>query len=253
MRVFGLIGGLLMHIPLWEFCMRIAVLYLAVMLALRVMGKREIGKLSVFDFVVSIMIAELSTVPMEDTHTPLYMALVSIAMLVVLQLAVALTQMKSQRFRKWVEGEPVILVEHGEVRDKQMRRIRYTMDDLLMQLREQGLTHVQDVEFAVLETSGKLSVLPKAERRPLQAADLGHTVVLQDLPLSLIMDGQPVKKTLEKLHQNNDWLKRTLAEQGYADWRDVFYASIDAEGRIHVDPMDSSENIQRSTHRGDPS
>ncbi|RIV28694.1 DUF421 domain-containing protein [Alicyclobacillaceae bacterium I2511] len=221
---------------------------MVVMLALRVMGKREIGKLSIFDFVVSIMIAELSTVPMEDTHTPLYMALVSIALLVVLQVGVALVQLKSQRFRKWVEGEPVVLVEHGRVRDGQLRRTRYTMEDLLMQLREQGLARVQDVEFAVLETSGKLSVLPKAEKRPLQAADLNQMVTPEALPMSLIMDGQPVVQTLARLRRDMNWLNQVLSEQGYSDWRDVFYASIDGDGRIHVDPMESSAHGLQSKH-----
>lgn len=202
------------------------------------MGKREIGKLSVFDFVVSVMIAELSTTPMEDTKIPMYHAFVSVASLVLLQLIVAYVSLKSHRFRHMVEGEPTVLIEHGEIKDQAMRRIRYSMHDLLMQLREKGYANVADVEFAILETSGQLSAFPRSEGRPITAEDLGMPVQPIKVPMPLIVDGQPNDKTLKTLGRDREWLRDMVKRRGYGSIEDVFYASVDDNGRVQFDARD---------------
>lgn len=224
-----------------QFAWRVVMLYLLVMIALRVMGKREIGQLSVFDFVVSVMLAELSTVPMEDTSVSLWRSVVSIGMLVVLQVLVALVQLKSHRFRHWVDGEPSVLIEHGNIKDAEMKKTRYTMHDLLMQLRDKGIANVADVEFAILETSGHLSVFPKAEKRPLTPLDLHQPVSTETVPLPLIVDGTPVGKTLQVLNQTESWLEQEINRRGYGSIQDVFYAAIDQAGQLHIDKRDGPE------------
>jgi uncharacterized membrane protein YcaP (DUF421 family) len=231
------------EIPLWEFMLRIVVLYLAVMVALRLMGKREIGQLSVFDFVVSVMIAELSTMPMEDTSTPLYIALLSIGVLVTLQVGVAILQLKSHRVRHWVDGEPTVLIEHGQIQDHEMRKTRYTLSDLMMQLREKGIANVADVEFAILEASGKLSVLPRAEKRPISAADLNYKVAQESIPMPLIADGTPIQKTLKTLGKDENWLRHELVRRGYYKVEDVFYATIDPSGTLYIDAKDGTSAV----------
>ncbi len=231
----------MLKIPVWEFCVRIVVLYIAVAIALRVMGKREIGQLSVFDFVVSVMIAELSTVPMEDTDQPMMQALLSIATLVLLQFGVALLQLKSHRFRHIIDGEPTVLIEHGQIQDNEMRKIRYTINDLLMQLREKGYPNVADVEFAILETSGTLSVIPKAEKRPITPSDIGKSVAPESIDMPLISDGQVVRKTLDILQRDEQWLRDELKRRGYERIEDVFYASIDASGTLFIDSKDKGK------------
>ncbi|MCL6444537.1 MAG: DUF421 domain-containing protein [Alicyclobacillus sp.] len=211
------------------------------MLALRVMGKREIGQLSVFDFVVSVMIAELSTLPMENTEVPLLRSIVAIAMLVLLQIVVAVISVKSHRVRHWVEGEPSVLIEHGEIKDQTLRKVRYSMHDLLMQLREKGFADVADVEFAILETSGQLSVFPKAEARPMTPADLQRRVPPEEIPMPLVVDGVPVEKTLHALRRDQTWLANELSRRGYGRIEDVYYASIDETGTIHADRRDPPE------------
>ncbi|MCL6632324.1 MAG: DUF421 domain-containing protein [Alicyclobacillus herbarius] len=235
----------MLELPLWQLILRIVVLYLCVMLALRFMGKREIGQLSVFDFVVSVMIAELSTVPMEDTQVPLLQSVFCIGALVVLQILVAVLQLKSHRFRHWVEGEPTVLIEHGHIRDKEMARARYTMHDLLTQLREKGFTNVADVEFAILETSGELSVFPRAERQPLTPADAGIAAEPVGMPMPLVVDGQIVGKTLTQIGQDRSWLESELKRRGYGQIQDVMYAAIDRHGRLHIDVRDAPD-LQRS-------
>ncbi|WP_245632723.1 DUF421 domain-containing protein [Alicyclobacillus kakegawensis] len=228
----------MLELPLWQLCVRIVVLYLSVMLALRFMGKREIGQLSVFDFVVSVMMAELSTVPMEDTRVPLVQSLLCIGALVVLQILVALVQLKSHRFRHWVEGEPTVLIERGQIRDKEMARSRYTMHDLLTQLREKGFANVADVEFAILETSGQLSVFPRPDKQPLTPADAGLIPESAGFPMPLVLDGRVVEKTLRQIGQSREWLEAEVRRRGYGELADVAYAAIDAQGRLHLDARD---------------
>ncbi|GMA51940.1 DUF421 domain-containing protein [Alicyclobacillus contaminans] len=237
----------MLKIPVWEFCLRILILYIVVAIALRVMGKREIGQLSVFDFVVSIMIAELSTVPMEDTDQPLMQALLSVGALVALQVIVAFLQMKSHRFRHFVDGEPTVLVEHGQIQDKELRRMRYTINDLMMQLREKGIANVADVEFAILETSGKLSVFPKAEHRPVTPTDMNLKVSPESIHMPIIADGVPIQKTLDVLGRDQQWLREELARRGYGQVEDVFFASVDTEGMLFIDPVDApKDSVTRS-------
>lgn len=211
---------------------------MVVMVALRVMGKREIGELSVFDFVVSVMIAELSTLPMEDTAVPLYRSVLAIAALVILQIVVAFVQLKSHRFRHWVDGEPTVLIEHGNIKDKEMKKIRYTMHDLLTQLRDKGIANVADVEFAILETSGTLSVFPVAEKRPLTPADINQQVKHEVIPLPVVIDGQPVQKTLALIHRDRTWLSQEIQRLGYGDVTKVAFATVDEAGNLHVDKRD---------------
>ncbi|MFO2548198.1 DUF421 domain-containing protein [Alicyclobacillus cycloheptanicus] len=231
-------------IGLLHFIWRVIILYVLVMVALRVMGKREIGQLSVFDFVVSVMLAELSTLPMEDTKVSLWRSVLSISMLVLLQIIVALIQLKSHRFRHWVDGEPSVLIEHGNIKDREMKKTRYTMHDLLMQLRDKGIANVADVEFAILETSGQLSVFPKAEKRPLTPEDLNRAVIHETIPLPVIVDGAPVQKTLEVLGKTQSWLEQELERRGYGTMQDVFYAAVDQNGQLHIDARDKPQKLQ---------
>ncbi|GEO27129.1 DUF421 domain-containing protein [Alicyclobacillus acidoterrestris] len=240
------------HIPDWQFPIRVLVLYLVVMISLRIMGKREIGQLSVFDFVVSVMIAELSTLPMEDTEVPLYKSFIAIGSLVLFQIVVAFIQIKSHRFRHFVDGEPSVLIEHGQVKDREMRRMRYSVHDLLTQLREKGVSNIADVEFAILETSGQLSVFPKADVRPLTARDVGQPVQSESIPLPLVIDGVPVPKTLEILGRDKAWLISELKRRGYA-MSEVFYAAIDTQGQIWIDERDAKDKKQRDKSADKPS
>lgn len=210
------------------------------MIALRLMGKREIGQLSIFDFVISIMLAEVSAVPMEDLDKPVWYALVAVGSLVVLQVGVALLQMKSHRFRHWVDGEPSVLIEHGALKEREMRRMHYTVHDLLTQLRQKGFSSVGDVEFAILETSGELSVFAKTEKRPLTVADFGKRADETSVPIPLIIDGQPVRRSLDILKRDIAWLEEQVSLRGYHRIEDVFYAGIDAKGALFFDVKDKS-------------
>jgi len=214
--------------------------YLLVLLSLRIMGKREIGKLSVFDLVVSIMIAEISAVSLQDMRLPIWHGAFVIALLVLLQLTVSFVSLRSRRMHDLIEGQPTVLIAAGQINDGEMRRTRYNMNDLLMQLREKNISNIADVEFAILETSGKLSVFPKSSARPLTAADVGVAVEPTVLLTSLIVDGQIDHDKLAQLRKSQQWLRDQLTAQGVSDAAQVFYAGWDGQ-TLFIDRKDPQD------------
>ncbi|GAB6990924.1 DUF421 domain-containing protein [Paenibacillus pini] len=146
---------------IWSYIFRTILMYFVIYLTLRIMGKREIGKLSIFDLVISIMIAEIAVFVLEDIHRPIYEGIIPMATLVLIQLLIAFVSLKNRGLRLLFEGKPSILVSGGKLHREEMKKQRYNLDDLLLQLRGQKIENVSDVEFAILETSGQLTVIPK--------------------------------------------------------------------------------------------
>ncbi|MHB1628073.1 MAG: DUF421 domain-containing protein [Bacilli bacterium] len=218
--------------------------YAFVFLALRIMGKREIGKLSVFDLVVSIMIAEISAMALQDLKIPVWHGAFIIGLLVLLQVGVSFLSLQSRRVHELVEGKPSVLVANGEINDSEMKRTRYSMSDLLVQLREKDVANVADVEFAILETSGKLSVFPKANKRPVTADDLGIAVKPTVVPTSLIVDGEVQYDKLVSVDKSPQWLLEQLTALGYDAPQDVFYAAWDGQ-TLHIDREDNGSGVQK--------
>ncbi len=235
-------GGVITMI--WTLFIRTLFTYVFVFAALRIMGKREIGKLSVFDLVVSIMIAEISAVALQDLKIPVWHGAFIIGLLVLLQIGVSLLTLNSRRLHDIVEGKPTVLIANGEVNDSEMKRTRYSMSDLLMQLRDKEITNIADVEFAILETSGKLSVFPKAEHRPISADDLGMVVKPTIIPTSLIVSGEIIYDKLAATGKSLAWLQEQLTAQGYSSEKDVFYASWDGI-TLHIDRLDNMSKVQK--------
>ncbi|WJH32568.1 DUF421 domain-containing protein [Paenibacillus sp. CC-CFT747] len=217
--------------------LRTILIYVVIFAVMRLMGKREIGKLSVVDLVISIMIAEIGVFVIEDTGKPLGEGLIPILTLVALQITLALVSLRNQTLRTWFEGRPSILIQNGRMNREEMRKQRYSLDDLLVQLRQNRVMDVADVEFAILETSGKLTVVEKdnkAEEAPGPKADYK----LQSLPAVVIMDGKVQEEGLAKLGQTRFWLKNRLQAEGVQDVKDVFFCSIDYKGRLFIDRKD---------------
>jgi len=220
---------------IWHLFLRVLFIYVYVLISLRLMGKREIGKLSVFDVVVSIMIAEVSALALEETSMPFWRTPFIIAVLVSLQIMLSFLSLNSKTLRDLIEGRPTILISGGRIDDGEMRRTRYSMSDLMTQLREKDLASVADVEFAILETTGKLSVFPKSEKRPVTRSDLHMPGERSSLPTPIIIDGKVLDKNLESLGKTRFWLKAEIRKQGCQNFKDVFFASVDGHGIIYVD------------------
>jgi len=219
--------------------LRTLFIYFFILVIMRLMGKREIGKLSVIDLVVSIMIAEIAVIVIEETNRPLVNGLVPIATLMAVQILMAYASLKSEKLRHLVDGKPVVLVEHGQIRDREMARNRYNLDDLLMQLREKNVYNLADVEFAILEPSGKLSVRLKPGKEMPTREELGiRPVSAGGLPLPLIVDGKVKDENLAQIGQTRFWLKNQIQRYGAREFREVAFCSIDSTGHLFVDLKD---------------
>ncbi len=212
---------------------RTLILYIIVVLVMRIMGKRQIGQLQPFELVVAIMISELAAVPMQNTGIPILSGIIPIVTLLAAQIIMSYLAIKSQRARALICGKPTILIENGKIIESNLKKEFCNLNDLLEQLRIKNVPNISDVEYAILETNGQLSVIPKSQKRAVTPADMSVQTEYEGLPLDLIIDGQIVSKNLEKASLDEDWLRAQLAQKGLGSLKDVLFASIDTSGRLY--------------------
>lgn len=230
---------------LWTVFYRTILFYAALVFVMRLMGKREMGALSPVDVAVTVMMAELATFPIVEPHIPIWVGLASVATLAALEVAVAYVCLWSERARGLICGRPSVIIRDGRLVEGEMRRLRYNLHDLTEHLRQKGYPNVEDVEVAILETNGDLSVIPKSQRRPLTPADLGLSTAYEGLPLLLITDGKVQDRALAAAGLDRAWLDRELAARGIRSPCDVFFASLDTQGRLFVQEKERSRAGRR--------
>lgn len=211
---------------------RTTILFLLIVVVLRIMGKRQIGKLQPYELVVIIILSELATIPMEDIRIPIISGVVPILTLLFIEVAISYFSMKSERMRGIVCGTPSVLIENGKIVESELRRLRYNINDLLEQLRAKSFPNISDIEFAILETSGEVSVIPKSQKRPLNPADLNIPTKYEGIPMTLIIDGYLFENNLKKINLNSEWLRSELQKFGIYDLKQVLMASLDTEGNL---------------------
>ncbi len=199
------------------------------------MGKREIGQLSIIDFVVSIMIAELAVISIESPEEPMLQSLLGIGVLLVVQIIFAYISLKSDKVREIIDGKPAVIIDRGKIDENEMKKQRYNFDDLLVQLREDGVSKVSDVEFAILEPSGKLSVMKKDEDEGEDEEGQKH------FPLPLILDGKLQYDHLKRLNKTELWLRQELKKLGYRDLKKISLCSLESGGIFFIDTIDESD------------
>ena len=213
---------------------RTIILYILVVAALRVMGKRQIGQLQPSELVVAMMISELASIPLERTGISLVAGLVPIVTLIIAEATFSYLTLKSQKLRRAISGTPTILIEKGKVAEKEMERLRFNIDDLMEELRSNGYPNISDIEYAIIETTGQLSVIPKSNRRPITAADLNVSLKYEGMPFLLIADGKINPTALKDAGITEEWLMTKLSEYGVNALNDVFIASLDTSGDFYV-------------------
>lgn len=218
---------------LLEQIYRTIFIYFLVLIIIRMMGKREIGQLSPFDFVVAIIIAELAAIPMEATDVPLWHSIMPLVVLGLLEVFMSYATLFSRTLRGIVCGHPQVIIKNGRMLRDEMRKARYNLDDIMEQLREKGIVEVDDVEFAVLETSGRLSVILKSQHRPVTPADLGIATTYEGLPTVLVMDGSVLNKNLKAIDLSEAWLNEQLGKHGLSP-EDVLLATLGTSGRLFI-------------------
>lgn len=211
---------------------RTALLYVLVVITIRIMGKKQIAQLEPFELVITIMIAELAAVPMQDRHIPLINGVIAILTLLFIQVSFSVLSLKSLRFRTILDGSYSVVIANGVVQETELRKARYNLDGLMEQLRQKNVFNLDDVEFAILETSGELSVLLKSQKRPVTPADLQLDTPYEGLPTILIFDGQVMQTELTKVNLNEGWLRAELAKLGFQDPAEVFIASLNSQGKL---------------------
>ena len=203
---------------------RSLILYGIVVLVVRVMGKRQIGQLQPFELVIAIMLADLASAPVDDVGVPLIKGVVPIFALAFAQIIISFLSLKSERFRTLIGGSPSILIENGVLQQKKLEQLRINLNDLLEQLRSQNIANIDDVEFAILETNGNLSVFPKVDKKAPTLEDLNIQGKPESIPVTLIMDGQIMYKNLKKAGQDLNWLLGQIKNLGL-DRKSVFCLS----------------------------
>lgn len=219
---------------------RTVILYVLLILGLRLTGKRQIGQLEPIELVLTMLISDLASVPMQDFGIPLVNGVIPIVTLMALSTLLSYVSMRSVRFRSLVCGEPAIVIRDGQLRQDVMRHNRLTLDEILEELRAQGISDLGTVKYAVLETSGHLSVLPYAAEQPATPRQLDRPV-REDvtLPTVIVNDGRLLRNNLKKVSRDESWLRNILAEHRLASPRDVFLLTVDDAGETVLIPKEA--------------
>lgn len=221
--------------PYLEIFIRGLGAFLGVLLITRLVGKTQVGQLTVSDFVNAIVVGSIAAAMVTDIKESGWYYLFGLLLFGLFTLLSEYATMKYRPLRKIIEGEPTILVHNGKILENNMKKLLYHVDDLMMQLRDKGVFNLADVEFAVLEPNGKLSVLLKTQKQPLTPADLQLPTRYQGVPAELIVDGQVIYQNLQQNKLTEDWLYAELEKMGIKSVKDVVYASLDTDGKLYVD------------------
>lgn len=220
---------------------RTLILYTTVVFSLRLMGKRQIGELQPSELVVAIMISDVATVPMQSLDMPLLSGIIPVLTLVFAEVVTSYMSIKSTTMRRFFMGEPSIVVYNGVICEKELMRQRFNLSDLLEELRVQGCFDISDVFVAVLETNGKLSVIPRDNARPATVEDLDlKNVRHEGLPCTVILDGKLNPSELKRSEKSEEQLLAEIKKRGARSVSDVFIASIDAEGEMFMQLKESA-------------
>jgi len=209
------------------------ILYALVILVMRIMGKREIGQLQPYELAITLIISELVTLPMENNSIPLLSGVIPVFVITLAQLLLSYLTTKSQKIQDFVSGRYTIIIENGKMIQENMLKQKYNITELLEQLRLSGVTKIDDVQYAILETSGQLSVILKAPKQPVTAEQMLVLTEYEGLPVNIILDGKLVEENLASAKLELKDVEKRLAEDNLAI-ADVFFASINAKGEYYI-------------------
>lgn len=212
---------------------RTIILYLIIIVGFRLLGKHQVSELEPAEFVLTLIIADIASVPMQDFGIPLLTGIVPIITLLCLSMILSVLTMKSLKLRALLAGTPSILIRDGTLDQKEMRRNRMTLDEVMEELRLQGYTDLAAIKYAILETNGQLSILPYAAEKPPAARALNVTVDDTGLPVVLINDGRLLSANLRQRGLNESWLRKRLEEQGVHSVREVFLLTVDGQNQTY--------------------
>lgn len=206
-------------------------LYLVLIFAVRLMGKRQIGEMEPAEFVVTMLVANLAAIPMQDGAIPLYSGLVPILTVLGMELVLSGLILRSVRLRQLLCGKPVILIDNGKILQENLKSARINLDELTGQLRAKDVLDIRTVQFAILETSGDLSVFPYPKEKPASAKDAGVKATGQHLPVTVVEDGYLSRENLERAKKDEKWLEKVLSQHN-CGIQDTFLLTVDESGQV---------------------
>lgn len=219
---------------------RAIVLYILVLVVMRLMGKREIGQMQPFELAISIMIADLAATPMTETGVPISNGIMPILGLLVMHLIISMINIKSTKAREIVCGKPTILIYRGRIDQKALKKERFTINELEERLRDNSIFNIGDVEYAILETSGQVTVIPKPNKRATTPEDFNIEPKYEGIPYDLVVDGKVMYKNLEKIGKNYVWLQKQTEKFGIKP-EEALIVTIDGDNQFFCQPLEKEE------------
>ena len=220
---------------------RAIVLYIIVLIVMRLMGKREIGQLQPFELAISIMIADLASIPMTEIGIPIFNGIIPILGLLVMHLFISILNLKSLRARQIICGKPSILIYRGKINEKALKKERFTINELQERLRGNNIVNLGDVEYAILETSGEVTVIQKPEKRNTIPEDFNIQPDYEGFPYDLVVDGKIMNENLKNIGKNYTWLKKQVEKFGIKP-EDALVVTIDGKGQIFCQEKNRKED-----------
>ncbi len=217
---------------------RTVILYVFIIAGIRLMGKRQVGELEPSELVLALILADLAAVPMQDFGIPLLSGVIPILTLLALTMLISMLTMKSVKFRALICGRPSIIVENGILHQREMAKNRFTVDELMEELRMKGISDIATVKYAILETNGQLSVLPFNQEKPPTAQDMKMNLKETGLPIVIINDGRVLDHNLATRGYDRAWLDRQLKAHGVKRTEDVYLLTADEKGKVYFAPKE---------------
>ncbi|HCD69596.1 MAG TPA: DUF421 domain-containing protein [Ruminococcaceae bacterium] len=212
---------------------RAVLLYIVIALCLRLMGKRQLGELQPSELVVTILISNIAAIPVEDSSVPMIMGVVPIVTLVCLDVIVSGIMLKSSKMRKLIIGSPRIIISEGKILQNEMKRLRYTVDDLMESMRNEQIFDVSQIHYAIVETTGKINFLLKKDYQPAEKQDVGAGGSTENPPSVIIRDGIRDNEQMRLLGLGEMWLTKTLREKNLSE-KGVFLMTADKNGKFSI-------------------
>lgn len=213
---------------------RCAIIYLIVLFICRVMGKRQMGELQPFEFVITLIIADLATIPMAEINVPLVHGVVPLFTLAIIHYLISLLCRKSLIARKVVNGKPIIVISPRGIDYKALKNLNMNIDDLVEAIRELNYFSFEDILYAIVETNGKLTVMPRINKAPLTVGDVNLQVQENDLPIVLVQDGKIMEENLILARINKDFLLQNIKKVGTNKIKDILIATLDQSGKMYI-------------------
>lgn len=224
---------------------RTIILYFIVLFAIRIMGKSELSKMSPFQMVVIFMIAELAAIPIESPTVSFISGVIAIFTLLLLQVLISYISIKSEKFKNFINGRPSVIIENGQINQEEMKRLRISINDLMEQLRLGNTPSISDVDYAVLESNGSMSIIARPEKKTVTLKDMGLPAKEEILPSVIISDGTLYEENLTRAGLDTSALSAQLAACNIGSFKDVFLAVCDENRRLHIYAADAKGKTAR--------